>query len=150
MSGEKKIPSQSDRPALPRDAFRALRSGRTQSGPAATAEDMTRTAPLVVMRDYAETPVVHSHDMRDAAGAGTPPPITVRKEKVQSIARSDRNPFAPYGERSQSRPYALRFPDPIDRVLRHLAAEERTHPLRIIDHILHDHLQRIGRLPRLD
>lgn len=150
MSGEKKIPSQSDRPALPRDAFRAQRAVGIHSGPAATAGDMTRTVPLVVMPDYAETPAVHSHNMGDIAAAGTPPPITAHKDKAQPIAHSNHNPFAPYGERSQSRPYALRFPDPIDRVLRHLAAEERTHPLRIIDQILHDHLQRIGRLPRTD
>jgi hypothetical protein len=28
-----------------------------------------------------------------------------------------------------------------------MAAEERTHPLRIIDRIVYDHLKRIGRLP---
>lgn len=61
--------------------------------------------------------------------------------------QADRNPFDAYGERTSSRPYALRLPDPIDLVVRQLAAEGRTHPLRIIDRILHDHLKRIGRLP---
>jgi hypothetical protein len=41
----------------------------------------------------------------------------------------------------------LRLPDAIDLVLRQIAAEERTYPLRVIDRILYDHLQRIGRLP---
>jgi hypothetical protein len=41
----------------------------------------------------------------------------------------------------------MRFPDAIDLVLRQLAAEGRTHPLRIIDRIVYDHLKRIGRLP---
>ena len=42
---------------------------------------------------------------------------------------------------------AGRFPDAIDLVVRQLAAEERTQPLRIIDRIVYDHLKRIGRLP---
>ncbi len=62
-------------------------------------------------------------------------------------ARPARNPFEAYGERSSSRPYALRLPDAIDLVLRQIAAEERTYPLRVLDRILYDHLQRIGRLP---
>ena len=59
----------------------------------------------------------------------------------------DRNPFDAYGGGSSSRPYALRFPDAIDLVVRQMAAEERTQPLRIIDRIVYDHLKRIGRLP---
>jgi hypothetical protein len=73
---------------------------------------------------------------------------TVRSPpRAKPSARRERNPFDGYGERSSSRPYALRFPDAIDLVLRQMAAEERTHPLRIIDRIVHDHLKRVGRLP---
>lgn len=71
---------------------------------------------------------------------GTPPRRPAR-------AKPERNPFEAYGERSSSRPYALRLPDAIDLVLRQMAAEERTHPLRVIDRILYDHLQQVGRLP---
>ncbi|WP_318652276.1 MULTISPECIES: hypothetical protein [Bosea] len=39
------------------------------------------------------------------------------------------------------------MPDAIDLVLRQMAAEERTQPLRVIDRILYEHLQQIGRLP---
>jgi len=59
-------------------------------------------------------------------------------------------PFEAYGERSSSRPYALRLPDAIDLALRKIAAEERTHPLRIIDRILYEHLETIGRLPPIE
>jgi len=31
-----------------------------------------------------------------------------------------------------------------------MAAEERTHPLRVIDRILHEYLKKTGRLPPLD
>jgi hypothetical protein len=61
--------------------------------------------------------------------------------------KAERNPFEAYGERSSSRPYALRLPDAVDLVLRQMAAEERTQPLRVIDRILYEHLRRIGRLP---
>ena len=61
-----------------------------------------------------------------------------------------RNPFEGYGERTSSRPYALRLPDAIDLVLRQMAAEERTQPLRVIDRILYEHLKRSGRLPPPD
>ena len=63
---------------------------------------------------------------------------------------SPRNPFEGYGERTSSRPYALRLPDAIDLVLRQMAAEERTQPLRVIDRILYEHLKRSGRLPPPD
>ena len=39
-------------------------------------------------------------------------------------SKAERNPFEAYGERSSSRPYALRLPDAIDLVLRQIAAEE--------------------------
>ena len=69
-----------------------------------------------------------------------------RRQRSRRIVEP-RNPFEAYGERSSSRPYALRLPDAIDLVIRQMAAEERTQPLRIVDRILHDHLKRIGRLP---
>lgn len=85
-------------------------------------------------------PDLHTSSPRHGNSSATPAQRPAR-------AKPDRNPFEAYGERSSSRPYALRLPDAIDLVLRQIAAEERTHPLRVIDRILYDHLQRIGRLP---
>ena len=73
-----------------------------------------------------------------------PQPERRRQKEARPAAR---NPFEAYGERTSSRPYALRLPDAIDLVIRQIAAEQRTHPLRIVDQALHDHLKRIGRLP---
>ncbi len=99
---------------------------------------------MVVTPSYddagAESTRSHSalpHRPSDAAAPAKPP----------ARPRPERNPFEAYGERTSSRPYALRLPDAIDLVLRQIAAEERTHPLRVIDRILYDHLKRIGRLP---
>jgi hypothetical protein len=72
--------------------------------------------------------------------------VSARKQPRLQKSR-DRNPFDAYGERSSSRPYALRFPEAIDLVIRQMAAEERTQPLRVIDRIVYDHLKQIGRLP---
>ncbi|GEC15376.1 hypothetical protein [Nitrobacter winogradskyi] len=122
-----------DRPSLPRDAFRAHRVNTS-------APDAFAAKPVVVTPAYEDqvvAPVVHSASAESAAARKLPRPQKVR----------DRNPFDAYGERSSSRPYALRFPDAIDLVVRQMAAEERTHPLRIIDRIVYDHLKRIGRLP---
>lgn len=92
----------------------------------------------------------------DDAGADGPSPRSASPHRRSDGAVSakqpgrpkhERNPFEAYGERSSSRPYALRLPDAIDFLLRQIAAEERTSPLRVIDRILYDHLQRIGRLP---
>lgn len=104
--------------------------------------------PVIVTPDYDDKPV------EPANGPDSP---TLNKVEASTTSRparghrpkseSSRNPFDSYGERSSSRPYALRLPDPIDLVLRQMAAEERTHPLRIIDRILHDHLKKAGRLP---
>ncbi|MGX7744001.1 hypothetical protein [Rhodopseudomonas parapalustris] len=66
----------------------------------------------------------------------------------QGQAGSGRNAFSAYGERTSSRPYALRLPDSIDLVIRQIAAEQRTHPLRIVDRALYEHLVRLGRLPQ--
>lgn len=122
-----------DRPPLPRDAFRAHRVNTP-------AQDAQVAKPVVVTPTY-DDQVTTSAPYSGPAEA--PPP---RKQQRPQKGR-DRNPFNAYGERSSSRPYALRLPDPIDLVVRQMAAEERTHPLRIIDRILHDHLKRIGRLP---
>ena len=95
-------------------------------------------------------------DPTSAAGTGhqTDASEPLRTAKVEATPRAEReraasprNPFQAYGGRSSSRPYALRLPDAIDLVIRRMAAEERTQPLRIIDRILHDDLERIGRLP---
>jgi hypothetical protein len=123
----------SDRPPLPRDAFRTHRLS-------AAAPDTLPAKPVVVTPPYEDqvtTPAIHSAP-KDST--------SVRKQPRVQKAR-DRNPFDAYGERSSSRPYALRLPDAIDLVVRQMAAEERTHPLRIIDRIVYDHLKRIGRLP---
>lgn len=130
--------SKQDRPALPRDSFRSQRIGGASSEPSAPK-------PVVVTPDYGDPvkppgPIEPATSVPQAARA-------VAKASPSKRRRLDHNPFEAYGERSSSRPYALRLPDPIDLVLRQMAAEERTHPLRVIDRILHDHLKRIGRLP---
>jgi len=136
MSGPE-ASSKPERPALPRDAFRSQRvvaSGVEAPGP----------SPVVVTPSYddvaADGPRAPSALPQRGSGAAAPP-------KQPARPRPGRNPFEAYGERSSSRPYALRLPDAIDLVLRQIAAEERTYPLRVIDRILYDHLQRIGRLP---
>ena len=122
-----------DRPPLPRDAFRAHRVS-------AAAPDALAAKPVVV------TPAYEDHVTAPAAHSAQTDSSSVRKQPRPQKTR-DRNPFDGYGERSSSRPYALRFPDAIDLVVRQMAAEERTQPLRIIDRIVYDHLKRIGRLP---
>ncbi len=126
-----------ERPALPRDNFRNQRI----AGAGAPAP-----APVVVTPDYLDTPLPPS-----PAGQEQRPPTRSGRTEQPRAGRaklaSRRNPFDAYGERSSSRPYALRLPDAIDLVLRQMAAEERTHPLRVVDRILHDHLKKIGRLP---
>ncbi len=129
--------SKPERPALPRDMFRSQRV-------AASSVEAPGSRPVIVTPSY-----------DDAGADGTRPHSALprRHSDVAAPARRpvrpkpERNPFEAYGERSSSRPYALRLPDVIDLVLRQIAAEERTHPLRVIDRILYDHLQRIGRLP---
>lgn len=123
--------SPGNRPALPRDAFRMQRTAATPAGSAAVT-------PVVVTPAYDDVVTSAARPKHELAKDGS----VGRKPRHQ-----DRKPFEAYGERSSSRPYALRLPDPIDLVVRQLAAEQRTHPLRIIDRILHDYLKRIGRLP---
>lgn len=129
--------SKPDRPALPRDAFRSQRVAA--SGPAAA-----EPRPVVVTPTYDDTSADGPHP--SAAALHQPREAEARRRRP-ARAKPERNPFEAYGERSSSRPYALRLPDAIDLVLRQMAAEERTHPLRVIDRILYDHLLRVGRLP---
>ena len=132
-----------DRPALPRDAFRAQR----------IAGEKPPATPVIVTPDYDDmTPAVKLPDPDTAANSAQDVTANTaespkRAPATRRPAEEERNPLIAYGERSSSRPYALRLPDAIDLVLRQMAAEERTHPLRIIDRILHDHLKKIGRLP---
>jgi hypothetical protein len=93
--------------------------------------------PLVVTPDYEDT----THGILPASDT------TAIPDPQRDIDASSRNPFAAYGRRASSRPYALRLPDRIDMVVRQLAAEERTHPLRVIDRALRDYLVHLGRLP---
>ena len=134
-----------DRPALPRDVFRTQR-GAVDNG--ATRHPL----PVVVTPDYGDrspaaassTPTREEHPDRGVDEPFQPRTPRTSRRRDPNVGR---NPFDAYGERSSSRPYALRLPDPIDLVLRQIAAEERTFPLRIIDRILYDHLKKIGRLP---
>ncbi|UVK49163.1 hypothetical protein BPNPMPFG_006888 (plasmid) [Mesorhizobium sp. AR07] len=130
------------RPALPRDAFRAQ---RISSDPPPGAK------PVVITPHYDDQPTTQAST---SAAPQTPHATLPNKIEAPKSAppakpkrENPRKPFDAYGERSSSRPYALRLPDAIDLVLRQIAAEERTHPLRIIDRVLHDYLKRIGRLP---
>ncbi len=104
--------------------------------------------PVVVTPDYAETtPVAGTGELTDASESSRAAKVPAPARAERGRAASPRNPFQAYGERSSLRPYALRLPDAVDLVIRRMAAEERIQPLRIIDRILHDHLERIGRLP---
>ena len=127
-----------DRPALPRDGFRSQRAAATGAAPA---------VPVVVTPDYGDGVRLPSGSSHDAEHRLVPVRATAQPRTPRTKQATTRNPFEAYGERSSSRPYALRLPDAIDFVLRQMAAEERTHPLRVIDRILHDHLRRAGRLP---
>ncbi|WP_192385913.1 hypothetical protein [Mesorhizobium silamurunense] len=129
------------RPALPRDAFRAQRI---------SSDPPLAPKPVVITPHYDDqpktqasssaTPLQSEPHLSHNAVRPISPPLAKPK-------RGNPRPFDAYGERSSSRPYALRLPDAIDLALRQIAAEERTHPLRIIDRVLYDYLKRIGRLP---
>ena len=129
-----------DRPTLPRDAFRSQRTG------IARVEAVAPVQPVVVTPAY-DDPIAPAPVPRLSEAAAASAEVPRSSPRPKPAARRERNPFDGYGERSSSRPYAMRFPDAIDLVLRQLAAEDRTHPLRIIDRIVYDHLKRIGRLP---
>ena len=125
------------RPALPRDTFRHQRAA------------LTPAMPVVVTPDYGDLKIGTAVAAPDRVGSERDQAVTPRlRPKAKSV--SPRNPFEGYGERTSSRPYALRLPDAIDLVLRQMAAEERTQPLRVIDRILYEHLKRSGRLPLPD
>jgi hypothetical protein len=130
-------PIRPDRPPLPQDAFRGRRIG--------AARDTAAIKPVVVTPAYAD-PVAANEAEQTSAPLRQVPKTT----KANDRARPGARPFEAYGERSSSRPYALRLPDAIDLALRKIAAEERTHPLRIIDRILYEHLEAIGRLPPIE
>jgi hypothetical protein len=136
MSGAAEVPK-AERPALPRDTFRHQRAASTSP------------MPVVVTPDYSELKGSTAVVGPDRFGSEREQAVAPRlRPKAKSV--SPRNPFEGYGERTSSRPYALRLPDAIDLVLRQMAAEERTQPLRVIDRILYEHLKRSGRLPPPD
>jgi len=141
MSDIEKSPNP-DRPALPRDACRAQRIA-----PANAVTPVPK--PVIVTPDYEDRahPPVSADDQTAGPQAMVSAASITPQRTNKATAGTSRNPFDAYGERSSSRPYALRLPDAIDLVVRQIAAEERTHPLRVIDRILHDHLKRTGRLP---
>jgi len=122
-----------DRPPLPRDAFRTQRAGTPSS-------ERPVLQPVVVTPAYDDQVTTPAPVLSPTEGSPS-------RKQPRPQKNRDRNPFDAYGERSSSRPYALRLPDVIDLAVRQMAAEERTHPLRIIDRILYDHLKRVGRLP---
>lgn len=128
-----------DRPPLPRDAFRGQRIG-------AVPAQKPVLQPVVVTPSYDDpvTPAQPAQSRRSSSETVAPsqPKTAARPQRDRT-----RNPFEAYGERASSRPYALRLPDAVDLVLRQLAAEERTQPLRIVDRAIHDLLKRLGRLP---
>lgn len=127
------------RPALPRDAF------RSQRGPAPSPQAVI---PVVVTPDYGDAiSAASTRQLTNASEPSRAAKVAAAPRAERERAASPRNPFGVYGGRSSSRPYALRLPDAVDLVIRRMAAEERTQPLRIIDRILHEHLERIGRLP---
>ena len=130
-----------DRPSLPRDAFRAQRAG------APTAQK-PMLQPVVVTPSY-DDPVAPAQTAQRRPSLETTGSVQPKKTARPPRDR-DRNPFEAYGERASSRPYALRLPEAVDLVLRQLAAEERTQPLRIVDRANHDLLKRLGRLPPVD
>lgn len=127
-----------DRPALPRDAFRVRRA-------AGIDLDKPALQPVVVTPAY-DDPVMEGPRVATANTSET-----LKQGRRPSAEREPRSrarhPFEDYGERASQRPYALRLPDAIDLLLRHVAAEERTHPLRIVDRALYDYFKRMGRLP---
>lgn len=121
-----------DRPRLP-----LPRSGLKV---AATNDTAGRELPVVVTPDYSDKGLGAAPAARNTAPSASP----------QRRARDDRgprNPFDAYGDRTESRPFALRLPEPIDLVLRQIAAERHTQPLRIVDQAIYDYLVKLGRLP---
>jgi hypothetical protein len=99
-----------------------------------------------------ESTVVVTPDYDDKRLGAAPAPKNAAPSPLQRRpAREDRgarNLFEAYGERTESRPFSLRVPEPIDLVLRQIAAERHTQPLRIVDQVIRDYLVKLGRLPR--
>ncbi|SDR63799.1 hypothetical protein SAMN05519103_09051 [Rhizobiales bacterium GAS113] len=115
---------------LPRSSFKL----------ASTKDKASGETPTVITPDYGE------NLMTPAAPASGPPAPRVASPPPLADRRL-RDPFDPYGDRTASRPFALRLPAPIDLVLRQIAAEHHTQPLRIVDQAIHDYLVKLGRLP---
>ena len=107
----------------------------------ATATDKgAAEAPAVVTPNYGDRDL--------GAGpspAGVAPPSS--SSTATRVSRRSLDPFDAYGDRTASRPFALRLPEPIDLALRQIAAERHTQPLRVVDQALHDYLVKLGRLP---
>jgi len=97
--------------------------------------------PTVITPDYGE------NLMAPAAPAPGTPARRVASPPSSPADRCPRDPFDLYGNRTASRPFALRLPLPIDLVLRQIAAEHHTQPLRIVDRAIRDYLLKLGRLP---
>ena len=131
-----------DRPPLPRDAFRTQRVG-------APSAERPVLQPVVVTPAY-DDPVALGPPAQRKSPSTETTHVVHSKKAARPQRDRNRNPFEAYGERASSRPYALRLPEAIDVVLRQVAAEERTQPLRIVDRAIHDLLRRLGRLPPLD
>ena len=88
----------------------------------------------------------------DDRGLGAEPspgrmPPSARSADSTRAGRRSLDPFDAYGDRTASRPFALRLPEPIDLALRQIAAERHTQPLRVVDQALYDYLVKLGRLP---
>jgi hypothetical protein len=130
-----------DRPPLPRDALRAQRVS-------AVPAQKPLLQPVVVTPSY-DDPVTSAPPAQRRSSSETAERVPSKKAARPQRDRN-RNPFEAYGERASSRPYALRLPEAVDLVLRQIAAEERTQPLRVVDRAIYDFLKRLGRLPPLD
>jgi hypothetical protein len=116
---------------LPRGGFKV----------AAAHDSVSRESTVVVTPDYGDKGLGAAPASKNAA----PSPLQRRAARED---RGARNPFGAYGDRTESRPFSLRLPEPIDLVLRQIAAERHTQPLRIVDQAIRDYLVKLGRLPR--
>ena len=115
---------------LPRGAFRLADASDKAAG----------APPTVVTPDYGDRGMDGAQGSKRAARRSPPSNST-------GAGRRPRDPFDAYGDRTASRPFALRLPDPIDLALRQIAAERHTQPLRIVDQALHEFLVKLGKLP---
>ena len=115
---------------LPRSGFKL----------AAAPDKAAAEAPALVTPNYGDKDL----------GAGASPARSASPASsagAERVSRRSLDPFEAYGDRTASRPFALRLPEPIDLALRQIAAERHTQPLRVVDQALHDYLVKLGRLP---